>query len=138
MPVLWRPDLFIVCQVRGGVRYAHTFGIYILLPFMMHNFELLLDLLDTLIFRFGHGSREPEVAEPYAAVMVDQDVGRLNVPMHDACRVQEVHGAEHIINEIDNMVWREWLYLVRYLVEYFSEVTFHVLHYHEQVRELEF
>ena len=35
------------------------------------------------------------------------------------------------------MVWRKWLHLIRYLVQYFSKIALHVLHNHEQVRELE-
>jgi len=35
------------------------------------------------------------------------------------------------------MVWRKWLHLVGYLIEYLSEIALHVLHNHEQVRELE-
>ena len=35
------------------------------------------------------------------------------------------------------MVWRKWLHLIGYLVQYLSQVALHVLHNHEQVRELE-
>ena len=69
--------------------------------------------------------------------MVDQDIRWLDIPMHDTGGVHKVDGAKNIINQVDYVFRRKWLHLIRYLVEYFSEIALHVLHNHEQVRKLE-
>ena len=69
--------------------------------------------------------------------MVHQDVGRLDIPVHHSSRVQKINRTEYIINEVYNVIGGKWLYLIRYLVQYLSEVALHVLHDHEQVGELE-
>ena len=42
-------------------------------------------------------SAETKVAQFHGAVRVYQDIGGLDVPVHDSCSVQEVHGDQQIV-----------------------------------------
>lgn len=96
-----------------------------------------LYLLHSFVLLNRDSPREPEVTQSYTAVMVYKDVGGFDITVHDPCCVQKVHCAEQIINQVYYVLRGKGLHLFRDFVEYFSEVALHVLHYHEQVLELE-
>ena len=61
-----------VLHYFGVLNSIHIFPIYLRLP--------------------RNWSAETKVTQFYGAVLVYQDIGGLDVPVHDSCRVQEFHG----------------------------------------------
>jgi hypothetical protein len=51
-----------------------------------------------------NGPGESKVAQLNTAILVNQDVGRLEVPVHDASRVEEVNAAEHVVGQVQHLV----------------------------------
>ena len=58
-------------------------------------------LLDSVAAGIGECSGETEVADSNAAVCLNEDVGRLQVPMHDIAHVQKSQTTEDIIHQLD-------------------------------------
>ena len=50
----------------------------------------------------GEGAREAKVAELGAAVGVDEDVVRLEVPVEDAAAVEEEEGRQQVHHDLQN------------------------------------
>ena len=82
-------------------------------------------------------SAETKVAQFHGAVLVDQDIGGLDVPVHDSCCVQEVHGHQQIVEYLNHLINLERGQLFGDNIHDFSEVTFHAVHHNKYVVELD-
>jgi hypothetical protein len=54
-----------------------------------------------------HTSRETKVTYLNVAVLVNQNIGRLDVPVHDIGLMNLVQNTEHVIHDYDDMVFRQ-------------------------------
>ena len=83
-------------------------------------------------------SAETKVAQFHGAVRVYQDIGGLDVPVHDSCSVQEVHGDQQIVEYPYHLINLERGQLVRDNIHDFCEITFHIVHHNKYVVEFDF
>ena len=74
---------------------------------------------------------QSEVTEASSAVVVNEDVGRLDISMHDIGRVQIVNRAEDIIHDYFDVLISEVKVLK--VAEKLSKICFFRVHYNEQV-----
>lgn len=52
----------------------------------------------------GNGSWKAKIAQFYLALSVDEYISRLDITMHDVCWVQEVEGAQSIVDNNEDML----------------------------------
>jgi hypothetical protein len=49
------------------------------------------------------GPREPKIANSDGAVLIQENIGRLNIPVHYTGGVHEIHGAEDVVKDMHNL-----------------------------------
>lgn len=93
--------------------------------------EVLVDLLVPVDLRSL--ASQPKVAQLGPAIVVDEDVGWLDVPVHDVGRVQVVQRAEDVVHDDLDVLLAEVQGLV--VTQQLPQVGLLVVHHNEDVLE---
>lgn len=93
--------------------------IEVLCEYLLLNLVPELDGVDAALVRAAlwKRSRQSEVADLCVAVGLNQYIGRFEIPVHDVGLVQEAHGAEGAVNDLQQVVLGEINLVLQNLVE---------------------
>ena len=74
-------------------------------------------------------ARQPEVTNLDVALLINQNIGRLQVSMNNVLGMEEPHGAEQVVNYQIDVFWRHLKFSV--LGEKAPQVCIHEFHHYE-------
>lgn len=88
-----------------------------------------------LFLRHVNASAQAKITYSNGAILLDEKVVRLEVPVHDISHVNEFCAAQHIVNNGNHSTFGFWVNLVSY--DYLPQVAWNVLHDEEDTIEID-